>query len=133
MRPRPRAWCSTTTVVWARLATRFNAMLDAVDEGDSAQFSRDEILDPDGWVLLNFLMDSRTGLDRFRRFPRQQLPVDDGPDRATAAPTALTRYCKLPDVIERVELYFEHAAKAKAQLATLHHGSPQCGGARLAR
>ena len=32
-------------------------LMAAVDQADSARFSRDEILDPQGWVLLNFLMD----------------------------------------------------------------------------
>jgi nanoRNase/pAp phosphatase (c-di-AMP/oligoRNAs hydrolase) len=107
----------------SKFGERFNAMMDAVDKGDSAQFSRDEILDPEGWVLLNYLMDSRTGLGRFKEFrvSNYQLMMD------------LIDYCrthgiddilKLPDVIERVELYFEHAAKAKAQLqlcTTVHH------------
>ncbi|TXT41206.1 MAG: hypothetical protein FD135_537 [Comamonadaceae bacterium] len=43
-------------------------MMQAVDKADSAQFSHDEILHPAGWVLLNYLMDSRTGLGRFREF-----------------------------------------------------------------
>src|SRR5512132_3496492 len=43
-------------------------MMEAVDKADSAQFSRDEILNPTGWVLLNYLMDARTGLGRFREF-----------------------------------------------------------------
>jgi len=43
-------------------------MMDAVDKGDSAQFNRDEILNAEDWVLLNFLMDARTGLGRFREF-----------------------------------------------------------------
>ena len=87
----------------------------AVDKADSAQFSRDEILDPKGWVLLNYLMDSRTGLGRFREFrvSNYQLMMD------------LIKYCrdhgiddilKLPDVMERVELYFDHAVKAKEQI-----------------
>jgi nanoRNase/pAp phosphatase (c-di-AMP/oligoRNAs hydrolase) len=94
---------------------RFNEMMEAVDKGDSAQFSREEILDPKDWVLLNYLMDSRTGLGRFREFrvSNYQLMMD------------LIDYCrthgiedilKLPDVVERVELYFEHAAKAKEQI-----------------
>jgi len=94
---------------------RFNEMMEAVDKGDSAQFSREEILNPTGWVLLNYLMDSRTGLGRFRDFrvSNYQLMMD------------LIDYCrthgiddilKLPDVVERVELYFEHAAKAKEQI-----------------
>ena len=43
-------------------------MMAAVDKGDAAQFSREEILNPEGWVLLNYLMDARTGLGRFREF-----------------------------------------------------------------
>ena len=90
-------------------------MMNAVDKADSAQFTRDEILDPKDWVLLNYLMDSRTGLGRFREFrvSNYTLMMD------------LIKYCrdhgiddilKLPDVKERVELYFEHAAKAKEQI-----------------
>lgn len=105
-----------------RFPARFHDMMEAVDKGDSARFSHDEIMNPTGWVLLNYLMDSRTGLGRFREFrvSNYQLMMD------------LIKYChdhgiddilKLPDVVERVELYFEHAAKAKEQLqrcSTVH-------------
>jgi nanoRNase/pAp phosphatase (c-di-AMP/oligoRNAs hydrolase) len=94
---------------------RFHDMMEAVDKGDSAQFSREEILDPTDWVLLNFLMDSRTGLGRFRDFrvSNYQLMMD------------LIDYCRdhtieqilqLPDVVERIDLYFDHAAQARAQI-----------------
>lgn len=90
-------------------------IMEAVDKADSAQFTRDEILDPEGWVLLNYLMDARTGLGRFREFriSNYTLMMD------------LIKYCRdhsiaqilqLPDVKERVELYFDHAEKAKEQL-----------------
>jgi len=99
----------------SRFPAAFNDMMDAVDKADSAQFTRDEILDPQGWVLLNYLMDSRTGLGRFREFrvSNYQLMMD------------LIAYCRnhgiddilaLPDVKERVDLYFEHAEKAKDQI-----------------
>ena len=105
-----------------RFPDSFNAMMEAVDKGDAAQFSRDEILDPQGWVLLNFLMDARTGLGRFREFriSNYQLMMD------------LIKYCRhhgideilaLPDVRERVDLYFDHAERAKEQIqrcATRH-------------
>lgn len=98
-------------------------LMDAVDKGDSAQFSRDEILKPSGWPLLNFLMDARTGLGRFREFriSNYQLMME------------LIDYClghtieeilELPDVKERVELYFEHEQKAIEQIqrcATVHN------------
>ncbi|HEX5392065.1 MAG TPA: exopolyphosphatase [Rhodocyclaceae bacterium] len=100
----------------------FDDMMAAVDKGDSAQFSRDEILNPTGWVLLNYLMDARTGLGRFREFrvSNYQLMMD------------LIKYCRdhnidqilaLPDVKERVDLYFDQAEKAKEQIkrcATVH-------------
>ena len=90
-------------------------MMVAVDKADSAQFSHEEILNPTDWVLLNYLMDSRTGLGRFREFrvSNYQLMMD------------LIQYCrnhgitdilKLPDVVERIDLYFEHATKARAQM-----------------
>ena len=79
-------------------------MMEAVDKADAAQFSIDDILNPKGWELLSFLMDSRTGLGRFREFrvSNYQLMMD------------LIDYCidhtieeimQLPDVAERVELY----------------------------
>jgi len=43
-------------------------MMEAVDKADSARFEREEILNPKDWVLLNFIMDPRTGLGRFRDF-----------------------------------------------------------------
>lgn len=98
-------------------------MMEAVDKGDSAQFDQEEVLHPTGWVLLNFLMDARTGLGRFREFriSNYNLMMD------------LIDYCKnhdidqilaLPDVRERVELYFEHENRCKEQIlrcATVHN------------
>lgn len=93
-------------------------MLLAVDKGDSADFTREEVLEPEGWNLLNFIMDARTGLGRFRNFriSNYQLMMD------------LIDYCKdhtiedillLPDVAERVELYFEHQDRFREQLSSV--------------
>jgi nanoRNase/pAp phosphatase (c-di-AMP/oligoRNAs hydrolase) len=92
-----------------------DAMMEAVDKADSARFTREEILDPTGWVLLNYLMDSRTGLGRFRDFRISNY----------ALMMELIAHCRdltigqilaLSDVKERVDLYFEHAERAKAQI-----------------
>ena len=56
-------------------------MMDAVDKADAAQFTLEEILHPEGWVLLNFLMDPRTGLGPLPQLPDLQLPADDAADR----------------------------------------------------
>jgi nanoRNase/pAp phosphatase (c-di-AMP/oligoRNAs hydrolase) len=93
----------------------WDEMMDAVDKADAAQFSKDEILNPEGWVLLNYLMDSRTGLGRFREFriSNYQLMMEliDCCRNHT-----IEEIIALPDVQERVELYFEHAEKFKKQV-----------------
>ncbi len=90
-------------------------LMAAVDQADSARFSRDEILDPKGWVLLNFLMDSRTGLGRFHdfRISNHDLMmhlIERCRDHAIEDVLAL------PDVRERVELYAAHRQRSVAQL-----------------
>ena len=97
-------------------------MMAAVDKADSAQFSREDILEPKGWELLSFLMDARTGLGRFRNFriSNYQLMMN------------LIDYCRnhgideilqLPDVKERVDVYCEHEPRAREQIqrcSTVH-------------
>ncbi len=90
-------------------------LMTAVDKGDSADFTLDEVLHPEGWVLLHFIMDPRTGLGRFRdfRISNYDLMME------------LIGYCMnhgineilaLPDVAERVQLYREQAELFEAQL-----------------
>jgi nanoRNase/pAp phosphatase (c-di-AMP/oligoRNAs hydrolase) len=90
-------------------------MMEAVDKSDSAKFEKNEVLDPENWVLLNFIMDARTGLGRFKTFriSNYQLMME------------LIDYCKnhsiqqildLPDVKERIDLYFEQSVPFKEQL-----------------
>ena len=90
-------------------------LMTAVDKGDSADFTIDEILHPPGWVLLHYLMDPRTGLGRFRQFRISNYDLM----------MELITYCmdhpieqilQLPDVKERVELYFEQAELFEEQL-----------------
>ena len=97
-------------------------LMAAVDKGDSADFTVDEILHPTGWVLLHYLMDPRTGLGRFRQFRISNYDLM----------MELISYCmdhsideilQLPDVKERVDLYFEQAEMFTEQLkriAVLH-------------
>lgn len=119
---------SAARVVWkhygghSAFPEEWDEMMDAVDKGDSAQYNQEEVLNPKGWELLNFLMDARTGLGRFREFriSNYNLMMD------------LIDYCKnhsideiftLPDVKERVDLYFEQEKKFKDQItrcATTH-------------
>ena len=97
-------------------------MMAAVDKGDAAQFNQDEVLNPKDWDLLNFLMDARTGLGRFRdfRISNYNLMMDliDACRNHT-----ITQIMALPDVKERMDLYFEHNDQCKEQIkrcATVH-------------
>jgi nanoRNase/pAp phosphatase (c-di-AMP/oligoRNAs hydrolase) len=90
-------------------------MMDAVDKADSAQFSREEILDPQGWILLNYLMDPRTGLGRFREFriSNYQLMmqlIDE------CMRLSIEEILETPDVKERVDLYRGHSQAAIRQI-----------------
>lgn len=99
----------------SRFPLAWNDMMAAVDKGDSANFSREEVLDPSGWDLLNFLMDARTGLGRFHDFRISNYNLM----------MALIDACKnhsigeimaMPDVQERTALYLEHSQKCKDQI-----------------
>ncbi|MBF0439558.1 MAG: exopolyphosphatase, partial [Magnetococcales bacterium] len=92
-----------------------NDIMEAVDKGDAARFSREEILNPTGWVLMNYLMDARTGLGRFRSFrvSNYQLMMQLI-DLCREMP--IEEILELPDVKERVDIYFEHDALFKEQL-----------------
>jgi nanoRNase/pAp phosphatase (c-di-AMP/oligoRNAs hydrolase) len=93
----------------------WNEMMAAVDKADSAQFSREEILGPKDWVLLNYLMDSRTGLGRFREFriSNYNLMMDL---IAYCGNHTIAEIMQLPDVKERADMYFEHQQKFEDQL-----------------
>jgi len=97
-------------------------ILEAVDKADAARFSIDEILHPKDWCLLNFIMDPRTGLGRFRNFriSNYQLMMD----LITSCKTmTIGQILDIPDVKERTDLFFEHEEKFKEQIkrcSTIH-------------
>lgn len=93
-------------------------IMTAVDKGDSADFTEDEVLNPTGWNLMNFIMDARTGLGRFHNFRISNYDLM----------MELIDYCiehsiedvlQLPDIKERVDMYFDHQDKFKEQLGRL--------------
>jgi nanoRNase/pAp phosphatase (c-di-AMP/oligoRNAs hydrolase) len=90
-------------------------MMEAVDRADAAQLSIEDILDPQGWILLSFLMDPRTGLGRFREFriSNYQLMMQLIDSCLTMS---IEEILDSPDVAERVELYRAHADAAVEQI-----------------
>ena len=90
-------------------------LLNAVDKGDSADFTIDEILNPSKWVLLHYIMDPRTGLGRFKDFRISNYDlmmelIDN------CMNLSIDEILELPDVKERVNLYNEQAELFKEQL-----------------
>lgn len=90
-------------------------MMAAVDRADAAQFTKDQVLNEQGWDLLSFIMDPRTGLGRFKEFRISNYDLM----------MELIDYCRhhtiedvlaLADVKERVDLYLAHREKAEEQL-----------------
>jgi nanoRNase/pAp phosphatase (c-di-AMP/oligoRNAs hydrolase) len=80
----------------------------AVDQADSADYELHDILNPRDWTLLNFLMDSRTGLGRFRDFrisnyQLMMLLIDE----VLHGEDSIAQILSGPDVQERVKLYQE--------------------------
>ncbi|EJF06865.1 exopolyphosphatase-like enzyme [Thiovulum sp. ES] len=97
-------------------------MMNAVDKADSAQFELDDVLNPKGWELLSFLMDSRTGLGRFREFriSNYALMMDLIKHCLTLT---IEEILELPDVKERVDLHRKYEDQFKDQLqrcSTVH-------------
>jgi nanoRNase/pAp phosphatase (c-di-AMP/oligoRNAs hydrolase) len=86
---------------------RFSRMIEYVDKVDSGNLTRDEILDPKGWVLLGFIMDPRTGLGRFRNFTISNYDLMKNLAKACAEKN-IDEILDMPDVKERLELYFAH-------------------------
>ena len=90
-------------------------LMRAVDQADSADYTIDDILHPTRWTLLNFLMDSRTGLGRFREFrisnyQLMMLLID------ACIQMEIEEILKMPDVAERVDLYEACSAMFVEQL-----------------
>jgi len=96
------------------------ALMHAVDKADSAQFNETEVLAPEGWTLLNFVLDGRTGLGNLQDFAisNDQMMRD------------LMTYCRhnpvneilaLPDIHERVYAYNYHKEFAERQIVECSH------------
>lgn len=115
---------SAARVVWEylggvqRFTNRHIAnLIDAVDKADSGRFTSEEVLHPQGWALISFIMDPRTGLGRYRdyRVSNYHLMMD------------MIEYCRtltaeeileLEDVKERARRYSEQDALFREMVRT---------------
>ena len=89
-----------------KLGGRFAEMIRYVDKVDSADLAPDEITNANGWVLLGFIMDPRTGLGRFRNFTLSNYELMKKLASACANMN-IEEIMAMPDVKERVAVYHE--------------------------
>jgi len=95
--------------------SHFEELVAAVDKADSANFGVDDVLHPQGWVLVSFIMDPRTGLGRYKdyRIGSYRFWMD------------MVHYCRnktveeildIEDVRERVGRYFQQEKPFKQMI-----------------
>ena len=94
----------------------FDDMMEAVDKVDSGNLTIDDIQNPKGWVLIGFLMDPRTGLGRWREFTISNSQLMEKLIEACLTMTT-EEILALPDVKERIDVYFEQTDKFKEMVS----------------
>lgn len=97
-------------------------IIKAVDKADKAAFSKEDILKPEGWALLSFVLDARTGLGRFSNLPETTASLMHKLIEACRT-QPIDAILALPEMKERIGLYKKHQGKHLEQLTrctTLH-------------
>ena len=111
-RPAPSAARVIAEYYGAERFARFREMLEYVDRVDSGQLTEEEILDPQGWILLGFICDPRTGLGYHRNYRISNLAfMNDLVDHIRNLP--IEEILDLPDTRERIERYRDGDQKAR--------------------
>ncbi len=103
-----------------RFSSNLYDLMEAVDRADCTSFNEEDILNPKGWVLLNYLMDPRTGLGRFRHFTisnyNLMLKLVD-----LCSKKSINEIMEDSDVRERIELYNKEQDLFKEQIKRCTH------------
>ncbi|MBR1680828.1 exopolyphosphatase [bacterium] len=92
-------------------------MLDCVDRADSGNVSEEEIKNPKGWLMLNYLLDPRTGLGRYDKkfrlnnFDFMRYVID-----IIQSTSDIQEILDAPDVKARVDFYMIEQEKFVEQL-----------------
>lgn len=96
----------------AGLLEKFLPLVEAVDKADSGHYTVEDIEYPQGWMMLAFIADPRTGLGYHHHFRISNY------DLMTRLPGLLRtkpieEILELPDVGERIQVYREETEKYK--------------------
>jgi nanoRNase/pAp phosphatase (c-di-AMP/oligoRNAs hydrolase) len=90
-------------------------LIAAADKADSAHYTMDDVLNPQGWDLIAFITDPRTGLGRFKEFGISNYALMMEMISYYESLT-LEKILSLDSVKERIDLYREHEQLFKEQL-----------------
>lgn len=88
---------------------KFVEIIPFVDKVDSADLTKEEILNPDGWILLGFIMDPRTGLGYYPEFQISNYQLMSKMISLIRNHT-LDQIYEDPDVLARVSFYYQHVS-----------------------
>ena len=112
---------SAARVIWKffgahdAFGDKFDEMLYYVDKVDSGNLTLTEILHPEGWILMGFLADPRTGLGLYRKFTISNYQLmEDLVHYIRKMP--IEEVLQQADVVERVERYFTQEKIFKSML-----------------
>lgn len=97
---------------------QFDDLMESVDNVDSGRLTLEDIQNPQGWVLIGFLMDPRTGLGRWRNFTISNYQLMEKLIDACRVMTT-EEILNLQDVKERIEVYSEQTEQFK-KMVTAH-------------
>ena len=86
---------------------KFSEMIAQVDKCDSASFTREEVLNPTGMVLLSFIMDPRSGFGYYHRFHVSNYQLMEELIECLRT-MSIDEIMELEDIKERVQLYEQH-------------------------
>ena len=94
---------------------KFENLIRIVGIADSARFSKEDILDPSGWVMLAFIADPRTGLGYKQSFSTSNFELMENLPELLRVKT-VEEILALPDYQERIQVYHEETSKFKTLL-----------------
>ena len=106
---------SCARVIWDyygghdKFSPHLDPMMEAVDKCDSANLDTEDIENPQDWILLSYVMDSRTGLGRYRDYRISNYQLMEEMVEHCRSKT-IEEILALPDVQERLTRYHEQTA-----------------------
>jgi oligoribonuclease NrnB/cAMP/cGMP phosphodiesterase (DHH superfamily) len=91
---------------------KFDELIEAVDIADSARFSKEDIVNPQGWIMLAFITDPRTGLGYHRTFRISNFDLMKTLPQLLRT-KSVDEILAMQDFKERIDVYKETTEKYK--------------------